>query len=325
MSNANDRRGNPWIRAIACALMFILAIWFLATRYSCRNPPGKEDSAVESKANSDAEGDPSGGAPKSSPQDGEPGKDGAKPEREPASAPKDGGEAGGSPASNPKTSEEKGAGPGTPTKGVPDADEAEEANSGPKSKAVDGKEPGSETQPQQTKPGDPGEVTRTPVGDASEEAAGEPVGGLMIEGERLGVILDTSDSMTRYLPGLRAEIRSRFQSPVFLEVEGCLLEPSSIARGKIPTKVSDISGERESVMDAIRELIEVHRVDSIYWFSDLQDERTGAALRELGSILEPNESRPNGVRLYVRSTDSKVDESLAGVVNRSGGSFEVMK
>lgn len=78
-------------------------------------------------------------------------------------------------------------------------------------------------------------------------------------------------------------------------------------------------------MDAIRELIEVHHVDSIYWFSDLQDERTGAALQELTTLLTPVGSRPNGVRLYVRSTDSEVDDSLAKVITQSGGNFEVLK
>jgi len=78
-------------------------------------------------------------------------------------------------------------------------------------------------------------------------------------------------------------------------------------------------------MDAILELIEVHGVDSIYWFSDLEDERTGAALRELATALAPSTSRPNGVRLYVRSTASKVDPALATVVTESGGSFEVLR
>ena len=151
------------------------------------------------------------------------------------------------------------------------------------------------------------------------------VGGLRIEGASLGVILDTSDSMTRYLSSLRAEVRSRFKNPRFLEVEGCLLEPSSQSRGARPTAASSGSSERESVMDAIRELIEVHGVDSIYWFSDLEDERTGAALRELAGLLAPSASRPDGVRFYVRSTAREVDPELAAVVTKSGGRSEVLR
>jgi len=176
-----------------------------------------------------------------------------------------------------------------------------------------------------TSPAQPESGGTAGAAEPVSEPAGEAVGGLRIEGTALGVILDTSDSMRRYLPGLRTEIRSRFRNPRFLEVEGCLLEPSSQARGERPTAGPSGSSERESVMDAIRELIEVHGVDSIYWFSDLEDERTGAALRELAAVLAPSASRPEGVRLYVRSTASEVDPALAEVIKGSRGSFEVLK
>jgi hypothetical protein len=78
-------------------------------------------------------------------------------------------------------------------------------------------------------------------------------------------------------------------------------------------------------MDAIHELVKAHGVDSIYWFSDLEDERTGAALRELSILLAPSAARPDGVRLYVRSTGREVDPTLGSVVKQSGGSFEVLR
>jgi hypothetical protein len=286
MKNENSGPANPWIRALACTAIFLLAIWVLTTRYSCSHPPVNDESKEEPKDESKEE-------PKDESKE-EP-KDESKEEsndvkEEPASG-CDPGKGGASKAEQEAVS---GSGDG----------KASESGGGPRQPESHG-----------TKG----------AGEIDSEPAGEAVGGLRIEGKTLGVILDTSDSMTPYLPGLRTEIRSRFQNPRFLEVEGCLLEPSSQARGKRPRAAPSGSSERESVMDAIRELIEVHRVDSIYWFSDLEDERTDAALRELASILAPSASRPDGVRLYVRSTGSQVDESLAALVIRSGGSFEVLR
>jgi hypothetical protein len=190
----------------------------------------------------------------------------------------------------------------------------------PAPKSGDGKGSGSGAGPAQPKAADP-----EGAGEPDSDPAGEAVGGLRVEGTRLGVILDTSDSMTRYLSDLRTEIRSRFQNPRFLEVDGCLLEPSSQARGELPRGAPAGSSERESVMDAIHELVKAHGVDSIYWFSDLEDERTGAALRELSILLAPSAARPDGVRLYVRSAGSEVDPTLGAVVKQSGGSFEVLR
>jgi len=124
--------------------------------------------------------------------------------------------------------------------------------------------------------------------------------------------------MIRYLDGLRAEIRTQFAAPIFLEVEGCLLEPSSASSAR-PSAIAS----RESVMNAMIELIEVNNVDAIYWFSDLEDERTSAGLTELRRLVLPSSSNPKGVRLYVRSTENSPDEILMEIVQASGGQFEI--
>ena len=291
MKNGRNQNGTTWLKAIACAALTLAAVFFLMTRYSCSDPTVKQEDSKDSNASESSKSAPPEEKPKKTPEGGE------APETNPKSDP-----------GAPEPSKDN------PTSGSESETKTEEPRTAPEAAEPAG------ASGKASDPG-PGTVTDNPA----DEPKGESVGGLMIQGEKLGVILDNSDSMTRYLQNLRKEIRSRFRNPIFLEVEGCLLEPSSFAQGETPRSVPGSPDERESVMDAIRELIEVHNVDSIYWFSDLQDERTGAALRELDAVLKPVGSRPNGVRLYVRSTESEVDENLAKVITLSGGNFEVLK
>ena len=142
-----------------------------------------------------------------------------------------------------------------------------------------------------------------------------------MKGEKLGVILDVSGSMSRYLEALRAEIRSRFESSFFLEVEGCIIEPSLFDPSAIPTS-PDNPNRRASVMNAIRELVEIEQVDSIYWFCDLQDERTKEGLRELEQLVRGRPGNTPVFHLYIRSTDDKPDEDLDQIIRLSGGAFE---
>lgn len=157
---------------------------------------------------------------------------------------------------------------------------------------------------------------------ASAETDGQSIGGLFVKGEKLGVILDVSGSMTRYLESLRAEIGSRFDSPVFLEVEGCFIEPSLFDPAKVGQANPGNPYRRDSVMNAIRELVEIEQVDSVYWFCDLQDERTEEGLRELEQIVRGRSGKSPGFHLYIRSTDEKPDEILDRIIRLSGGSFE---
>jgi hypothetical protein len=166
------------------------------------------------------------------------------------------------------------------------------------------------------------ESGENPSRSPSAEPRGQSIGGMNVKGERLGVILDVSGSMSRYLESLRTEINSRFKGPVFLEVEGCYLEPSSFDPAEIRSPRFDNPNLRESVMNAIRELVEVHQVDSVYWFCDLQDERTEEALAELKDLARGNGGNSPAFHLYVRSTDKAPDPELENVISASGGAFE---
>lgn len=169
------------------------------------------------------------------------------------------------------------------------------------------------------------EVSNSPAeGDPSTaesgsegKPVGQSIGGLTVRGERLGVILDVSGSMTRYLDDLRSEIKAGFSGALFLEVEGCLLEPVQPDEDESHTGV-----RRHSVMNAVFELAAVHRVDSIYWFCDLQDTQTVEALEELRSLALGKSSHSAGFRLYVRSTDEEPSTVLEDLIRLSGGAYE---
>jgi len=186
-------------------------------------------------------------------------------------------------------------------------------------------------------------------GRSGGESGGKNVGGMLVKGNSLGVILDVSGSMTPYLEELRKEIREKFADAVFLEVTGCSLYPTNGA--EIPVPDASDGPKRDSVMLAMRELVEVHRVDSVYWFCDLQDSQSEDALHELeelvaGSTLPrrtggaPKEgfsgldelkklqdkserAAPGSVfHLYVRSTDQRPESELGRIIRKSGGSFQ---
>lgn len=115
--------------------------------------------------------------------------------------------------------------------------------------------------------------------------------------DKLGVILDISPSMSPYIPRLKSEIESNFKGARYREVNGCGIRETS------PTvyAVDDLSGQG---------------VDAIYWFCDLQDNRTKEGLEKVRSILQRK-----GIRLYVKSLDFPPDGELQSIINKSGGSF----
>lgn len=191
-------------------------------------------------------------------------------------------------------------------------------------------------------------------GKAGAGAAGRNVGGMMIRGGSLGVILDVSGSMTPYLQKLRQEIGEQFSDAVFLEVIGCSLHPLG-AGFEHPDPLPQ-GAIRNSVMEALHELVSVHGVDAVYWFCDLQDSRLPEAVHEMremvaGKLLSKgspskggggsgfsglddlermNEGRSRPLskpvfRLYIRSTDQSPDAALQKVITESGGEFQKKK
>lgn len=181
-------------------------------------------------------------------------------------------------------------------------------------------------------------------GKSGGKQTGRSIGGMNVKGETLGVILDTSGSMAPYLKDLREEIARNFSNAIFLEVSGCSLHTTRFKAEKFLDSSPPKDNKRRSVMDAMFELVQVYQVDSVYWFSDLQDGQRDAALQQLRSLVwgkempalargapvpsqsEVSSSAVDSVfRLYVRSTGRTPDSGLSTIILESGGSSRTKK
>ena len=133
--------------------------------------------------------------------------------------------------------------------------------------------------------------------------------GYSIPTAKLGVVLDASGSMLKYIKSLKEQINHQFPSAAFIEVDSCRL--TTFSTGKISEKSAD-----NSTMNAIKYLIDNKGVDSIYWFSDLNGTRAPEALTQLSKWLDESM-----VALYVRSVGKKPDKELMKLIESSGGKF----
>ena len=294
MSDNQETKTSHWGKAIIAAVIFLLILFILFSRSSC-----SQSLEAAKNASTQSEATESEGSEQKEEEE----------EEETGSA-----------ESPSKEDDDKDV-----EKESENTDEAEE-KADPKPEKSPSEEK-AETQPEEESNEAETNSPATPTkGEAKEEetasgGAGKPsgqsIGGLSVRGERLGVILDVSGSMQRYLVSLRKEIRTGFADAEFREVEGCFLEPVDPSSTIDPTTVS-----RDSVMDAIAELARDHHADSIYWFCDLQDERTEEALKQLKAIALGQSNSSDGFRLYIRSTDELPDPILEEIIRSSGGAFE---
>lgn len=177
---------------------------------------------------------------------------------------------------------------------------------------------------------------------------GKKIGGLTVKAEKLGVILDTSGSMTKHIEKLRKEIGKEFEAAVFREVVGCRL---AISDGTNIEELDPKDPKRGSVMTAMRELAEIENVDAIFWFCDLNDGESEEALKELDASLwhgkppvrtsgskgpafsgldklkklqdrSEMEKKDQPCRLYIRSVGKRAEGPLMRVLRGSGGAFK---
>ena len=133
-------------------------------------------------------------------------------------------------------------------------------------------------------------------------------GGYTIMTANLGVILDNSGSMTQYLPKLRKKIQEKFAKSAFIEVSGCSLYPTQ--KGVEINEMNAMS----NTLSAIKFLVDKKGVDTIYWFSDLNDPQQKEALEELREFFYKNL-----VTFYISSVGHKPGKELKDIIDESGG------
>ncbi|MCM8526846.1 MAG: hypothetical protein NE327_10040 [Lentisphaeraceae bacterium] len=143
--------------------------------------------------------------------------------------------------------------------------------------------------------------------DEVGETESAEFGGYTIMTASLGVILDNSGSMTQHLPKLRKKIEDKFKKSAFIEVTGCSL--SETDGEKI-----DLETAKLSTVAAIKYLVNEKGVDTIYWFSDLNDPQSEKALEELKFFFYKNL-----ITFYISSVDLKPSDELKDLIEETGG------
>lgn len=159
--------------------------------------------------------------------------------------------------------------------------------------------------------------------------------GVDIDAARFGVILDASGSMHPHLSKLRAEIARDFPDAALAEVIGCFcheslevpwffVDPLSFnpSPPKVPTweimNKSISSGWSQNTVSAFSALIDIKKVDAIYWFSDFRDSIDNDTIAMLSDKITDN-----GVIIYVHTLEKDPPKIILKLVKKSGG--EVIK
>ena len=175
--------------------------------------------------------------------------------------------------------------------------------------------------------------------------------GTKIKAKNLGVVLDDSYSMASYLPKLRQEIQKSFKQAPFKEVYGSFIQEHQELGNKvsllwyytdpiegqnpfrkkwfcqsIPTSKAHytiVTWER-SVVTAMEALAYEHKVDAIYWFTDLKDKASrsshDAGIKRLEKMLADT-----GVKIYLQTVDRRPTGKVKSLIKKSGGSYSKKK
>ncbi|PQJ27898.1 hypothetical protein BSZ32_04875 [Rubritalea profundi] len=128
------------------------------------------------------------------------------------------------------------------------------------------------------------------------------IDGISVYSANFGVILDISGSMTSHIDRLKKDIKKKFQSPVYREVVGCSLKAPALEYGAVAKL-------KPGTLSCVEEMLLVYKVDTIYWFCDLNDHREEAALYRLAELL-----RLTGAKFYVRSVGQRPDRDLKAII-----------
>lgn len=168
----------------------------------------------------------------------------------------------------------------------------------------------------------------------------EELYGEKISAKKLGVILDNSGSMAKYLPQLREEIKKKFPNSYFIEIYGATISHYDFTsregdahwhfvtpeegdnpflpfwnRSEMPkANLSDYYfGLMQDNISAFKALALIRKVDAIYWFTDLKDEVTDSGSRTFEAIL-----RASKVKLYIHTIGRRPSRKLSDAIKKYG-------
>jgi len=165
-------------------------------------------------------------------------------------------------------------------------------------------------------------------GGGGKKQRTETIGKMKIVGDKLGVLLDISGSMTSFLASLRQEINDKYKDADYYEVIGCSLTGLA-GGGELGLKRKDIDlGPKidlngpmnkpktkaktaikiNSSLQAMVQLVQKGN-DAVYWFCDLQDTQQPQALESLKKALKTHKAR-----LYIRSVGQMASPALQEII-----------
>ena len=168
-------------------------------------------------------------------------------------------------------------------------------------------------------PGGQGQgVASTASGKSARRGTGK-IGKMPVKAERLGVILDVSNSMQSAITKCKVDIDRGFPDSPVATVEGCSVNrfPEPSQAGGPHTSFIRASSTDSSTVAAIQSLVINDKVDAIFWFSDLADLTENSPLAALAAWL-----KERGVRLYVRKVYSRPSAAVIEAVEATGGDWE---
>ena len=176
---------------------------------------------------------------------------------------------------------------------------------------------------------------------------------LQLSSSRLGVILDNSPSMKHYLPNIQKEIDKNFENAFIRKVHGCSLrrydtytspndQPKNYKVGEnewyyIDREIKGLNPFRAELylkevptspyinslivqcmldnLSAAKALTNVYEVDSIFWFSDFQDEIHDDIYTEFVKVF-----KEKNVKLYILTPkNAKIPKKIADLVKITKG------
>lgn len=163
----------------------------------------------------------------------------------------------------------------------------------------------------------------TDIDHAAPEVVEAMIAGSKVKASNLGVILDVSGSMSPYLQKLRAQILEAFPKAHFVEIVGCRLAGNAFMKdfystpgstknpfdpGQFPEKITPLHIQsyialEVDTLSAMAGLIKGRGVDSIFWFSDLND-----GISDEASDITQKLIKDHRIRLVITSLHTDISK-----------------
>ena len=135
--------------------------------------------------------------------------------------------------------------------------------------------------------------------------------GMSITSERLGVVLDVSQSMAGALPWIQGEMKAKLPRNPVLHVDGCKLE-------KPEPRPQIVNGLAPETVSAVQMLAEVGKVDAILWICDMGDPSNRYGVEAMEELLAEH-----GLQFYVLSVGKKPSPGIRKLAEGTDGWWTV--